>query len=81
MEIEVKMTSYNIIKNAAYYYKMAAYYYKMSYDNMFPGQQFSSVCRPTPQEACYLGFIKPQMNLRIYHKFVKIFRNIKIFRK
>jgi hypothetical protein len=24
-------------------------------------------CRPIPQEACHLGFIKPQMNLRIYH--------------
>ncbi len=41
------MTSYNIIKMAAYYYKMAAYYYtmtvcyyKMNYDNMSPGQQF-----------------------------------------
>jgi hypothetical protein len=42
--MEAKMTSYNIVKMAAYYYKMTAYYYKMSYDNMFsPGQQFSSV--------------------------------------
>jgi hypothetical protein len=50
------MTSYNIIKLAAYYYKMAAYYYKMAayYYKMtyviiticFPGQQYSSVCRP-----------------------------------
>jgi hypothetical protein len=38
--MEAKMTSYNIIKIAAYYYKMAAYYYKMSYDNIIPGQQF-----------------------------------------
>jgi hypothetical protein len=50
------MTSYNIIKlasyyykMAAYYYKMAAYYYKMTYVTIticFPGQQYSSVCRP-----------------------------------
>ncbi len=36
--IEIKMTSYNVIKIAAYYYKMAAYYYKMTvcyYNNMF----------------------------------------------
>jgi hypothetical protein len=36
--MEAKMTSYNIIKMAAYFYKMAAYYYKMSFVNMFPGQ-------------------------------------------
>jgi hypothetical protein len=46
--IEIKMTSYNIIKlaayyfkMAAYYYKMAAYYYKMTYVTIticFPGQ-------------------------------------------
>jgi hypothetical protein len=24
-------------------------------------------CRPNPQEAGLLGYIKPQMNLRIYH--------------
>jgi hypothetical protein len=33
---------------------------------LFQGSS-SSVCRSAPLEACYLGFIKPQMNLRIDH--------------
>jgi hypothetical protein len=59
---------------AAYYYKMTACYY----NNMFPGQQFFSVCRPSPQESWCLGFIKPQMNLRIYHKTSLSFRLSKV---
>jgi hypothetical protein len=34
-EMEAKMTSYKILKMAAYYYKMTAYYCKIDNDNMF----------------------------------------------
>ncbi len=64
------MTSYNVIKLAAYFYKMAVYYYKMTvcyYNNMFSRSAVLFCKWSSPLEAWYLCFIKPQMNLRIYH--------------